>query len=76
MPQSVFLTNYDIFRWSFWADSNRRPSDYESLALPAEPQKQDIGLFVARDRAHAWLTCAAESCKVARLRNHSFYILL
>lgn len=28
--------------WSFWADSNRRPSDYESLALPAEPQKQNV----------------------------------
>ncbi len=24
--------------WSYWPDSNRRPADYESAALPAEPQ--------------------------------------
>ena len=24
--------------WSYWADSNRRPADYESAALPTEPQ--------------------------------------
>lgn len=25
-------------RWSYWPDSNRRPADYESAALPTEPQ--------------------------------------
>ena len=25
--------------WSFWPDLNRRPIDYESIALPTEPQK-------------------------------------
>ena len=33
---------YEIFinknLWSYWADSNRRPADYESAALPTEPQ--------------------------------------
>ena len=24
--------------WSYWPDSNRRPADYESAALPTEPQ--------------------------------------
>ena len=24
--------------WSYWPDLNRRPADYESAALPAEPQ--------------------------------------
>ena len=27
------------FLWSFWPDLNRRPIDYESIALPTEPQK-------------------------------------
>ncbi len=27
-------------KWSFWPDLNRRPIDYESIALPTEPQKQ------------------------------------
>ena len=26
------------FVWSYWPDSNRRPADYESAALPTEPQ--------------------------------------
>ena len=26
------------FFWSYWADLNRRPADYESAALPTEPQ--------------------------------------
>ena len=25
-------------RWSYWPDLNRRPADYESAALPTEPQ--------------------------------------
>ena len=29
--------------WSHWADSNRRPTHYECVALPTEPQ---------------WLACA------------------
>ena len=24
--------------WSYWPDLNRRPADYESAALPTEPQ--------------------------------------
>ena len=24
--------------WSYWGDSNSRPTDYESVALPAELQ--------------------------------------
>ena len=24
--------------WSYWPESNRRPADYESAALPTEPQ--------------------------------------
>ena len=31
------LTIYKLI-WSYWADSNRRPADYESAALPTEPQ--------------------------------------
>ena len=27
-----------LFFWSYWPDSNRRPADYESAALPTEPQ--------------------------------------
>ena len=27
-----------LFRWSYWPDLNRRPADYESAALPTEPQ--------------------------------------
>ena len=30
--------------WSWWADSNRRPADYESAALPTEPHQQ---IFIA-----------------------------
>ena len=26
------------FHWSYWPDLNRRPADYESAALPTEPQ--------------------------------------
>ena len=26
------------FAWSYWPDLNRRPADYESAALPTEPQ--------------------------------------
>ncbi len=26
--------------WSWWPDSNRRPADYESAALPTEPHQQ------------------------------------
>ncbi len=26
------------FFWSYWPDLNRRPADYESAALPTEPQ--------------------------------------
>ena len=26
------------FSWSYWPDLNRRPADYESAALPTEPQ--------------------------------------
>ena len=29
-----------VFVWSFWPDSNRRPTDYESVALPAALQKR------------------------------------
>ena len=35
-------------KWSFWADLNRRPTDYESVALPTEPQKH-IGGFPPND---------------------------
>ena len=28
--------------WSFWPDLNRRPIDYESIALPTEPQKHAV----------------------------------
>ncbi len=27
-----------LFVWSYWPDLNRRPADYESAALPTEPQ--------------------------------------
>ena len=27
-----------VFFWSYWPDLNRRPADYESAALPTEPQ--------------------------------------
>ena len=31
--------NYNIWGlWSYWPDLNRRPADYESAALPTEPQ--------------------------------------
>ena len=30
------LGNSSIFRWSWWTDSNPRPADYKSAALPAE----------------------------------------
>ena len=29
-----FVTGF----WSWWPDLNRRPADYESAALPTEPQ--------------------------------------
>ena len=32
LPAGVFLF------WSYWPDLNRRPADYESAALPTEPQ--------------------------------------
>ena len=35
--EKAALANKDCF-WSYWPDSNRRPADYESAALPTEPQ--------------------------------------
>ena len=35
-----------VLSWSCWADSNRRPADYESAALPTEPQ-QHIAFWAA-----------------------------
>ena len=32
--------------WSFWPDLNRRPIDYESIALPTEPQKHVCALQI------------------------------
>ena len=29
---------FDLPFWSYWPDLNRRPADYESAALPTEPQ--------------------------------------
>ena len=37
-PQA--LDTQRIAGWSYWPDSNRRPADYESAALPTEPQQQ------------------------------------
>ena len=31
-------TFVSLFFWSYWPDLNRRPADYESAALPTEPQ--------------------------------------
>ena len=30
------LGNSSIFNWSWWTDSNPRPADYKSAALPTE----------------------------------------
>ena len=34
----AFCNDLAAFIWSDWPDLNRRPADYESAALPAEPQ--------------------------------------
>ncbi len=31
--------------WSHWGDSNSRPSDYESDALPAKPQWRHVSHY-------------------------------
>ena len=33
-----FCNDLAAFIWSYWPDLNRRPADYESAALPTEPQ--------------------------------------
>jgi hypothetical protein len=33
-----FAENKIVPTWSYWPDSNRRPADYESAALPTELQ--------------------------------------
>jgi hypothetical protein len=37
-PCSVLKSRY----WSRWTDSNRRPADYKSAALPAELHRQSV----------------------------------
>ncbi len=36
--QASYKNVRGLFFWSYWPDLNRRPADYESAALPAEPQ--------------------------------------
>ena len=33
-------------RWSWWTDSNPRPADYKSAALPTELHQHDTGLHI------------------------------
>ena len=38
-------------RWSWWTDSNPRPADYKSAALPAELHQHLTGLIIiAKER--------------------------
>ena len=39
------LGNSPIFNWSWWTDSNPRPADYKSAALPAELHQHQRGPF-------------------------------
>ena len=36
--QASYKNVRGLLFWSYWPDLNRRPADYESAALPAEPQ--------------------------------------
>ena len=33
---------YAVYLWSWWTDLNRRPTDYESVALPTAPHQQIV----------------------------------
>ena len=42
------LCNYSLHKKCRCSDSNRKPADYKSAALPIEPHRQKIGTYRAR----------------------------
>ena len=45
------LGNSPMFNWSWWTDSNPRPADYKSAALPTELYQHATGLHIIANPA-------------------------